>query len=799
MRKWNLNVLHLSHTDIGYTDTQERIITNQVTYLHEIVAKYLEQPKKFETFKYICESFFIVEKFLSKATENEKKIFAEMISKGIIGLSATFLNISELANSNLYGAILKRISKICSEYNWKINSSVTNDINGFSLGYAVEMQKAGIENMFFGLHTHHGMFPCFKKQAPFYWEVEPGKKILTWVGEQYLVGNELGLVDGHIGGYVLHLNGLETKKPAEVAEQVKQSVIRIKEYLKELEKSGYEHSTVPITVLGDGGDNSQWNLDIVDRLELINKELEGQNISLEMTTLETFFKNIRDENKPIPTYTGDWPDWWTDGTGSTPNGTRIFRQAQRNYEVIKKLNIVSELQDELEEMLMMYAEHTWGAWSSIENPFAFWTQEISSIKASYAARALSLSTQIIDQYTKRKTVHRPTLSNEVQIDFEVPHKANVSLCLNLNNYLTPAEKDNFANGFEVIQGGKKVASFVSMQYYMQIPQPQIYAVVDLSKNTSIKIIATPSDKKHKITWQTDIMGADRITDVYNPLTNDEVVVNDKTIENDFLKIIWNENHIVSVFSKTQKIELLDQTKEGLFTPLYEISNIPYQFEQMNLQRRWTGRNRKRNEFSRHIGKIKSVNVVSDQKEFVSVEFNYEIKGTKYYKLILNISNKARMIDATIQIIKDIEWSIENLYISLPFAKESSKVLFDKGKLYEIWKEQLPGTCIDYYSVHDGIEIKENGKTSALISTPDNNLFWTGSLDYQKRFLAHDTRNTQRPSLYAWVMNNAWETNFNADLSGFHEFKFTIHLPEGESNSQDNLKVMNNAFLIKRKD
>ena len=47
--------------------------------------------------------------------------------------------------------------------------------------------------------------------------------------------------------------------------------------------------------------------------------------------------------------------------------------------------------------------------------------------------------------------------------------------------------------------------------------------------------------------------------------------------------------------------------------------------------------------------------------------------------------------------------------------------------------------------------------------------------------AHDIRLAGDPLLknthpvYAWVMNNFWETNFKASLGGFHTFRFALRM------------------------
>lgn len=797
MKKWIINVIHMSHTDIGYTDTQARIIKNQVNYLKNIVVDYKKDKTKFDNFVWIAESFFIVEEFWKNATKEEKDIFLEMLDKKIVSLSASYLNLSELANKNLYDKIVKRSKRVAGDMNYNLTSAITNDINGFSYGWAGALADNGINNLFFGLHTHHGMYPCFKKQNPFYWKTKEGKKILVWVGEHYQIGNEMGIVDTPFGNYILQSEFeqgyFDTKK------QISESKKRISAYLENLTKDGYQFDNVPISTLGAATDNAPYNLSIRDRVQLLNEEFKDMNIEFKMVGLEEFFTNIESEGKKIDEHNGDWPDWWTDGSGSKPMSVRIFRQAQRNYELISKLDIKSDLIDELEKNLILFSEHTFGSWDSIEVPNIFYNVEIDQMKASYASQALAISSQLLDDYTDRK-VFKTSYDEIVEVEIHNPFAVEHKQLINVSSYLAWKEVQSFDGKIIVKQDGKVVESFAQTTYYMNIPQVAHYALVDMSKTKTLLTIEKDNTKKEVVmTSPQTTFSADKVSDWYNPLNNDRVLLVNNTFKNDFVEIKWNDNEIYSLKTLITNEELIDESQEGLFTPVYDLSELHYDNETMNLGRRHTGRNRRGSKFQKFVGKITNVEHVAQDLERTILVFTYEIKGSKLYKLTLVIENRTQTLNAKIEIIKDVEWSIENMYISLPFAKETSKTLFDKGDFFEIRKEQIPGTLIDYYAIQDGIKV-DTDKSTTLISSKDAHLFWTGTFNYEKRFLAHDDRNPYKPTLYAWIMNNAWETNFQASLGGFHEFNFAINLnPKklDEDKSHNKLKMMNNTFLTTR--
>lgn len=55
--KFVIYVLHSSHTDVGYTDTQEKMKAHHIAFIREVLDIIKEEPD----FKWNCESYWCVE------------------------------------------------------------------------------------------------------------------------------------------------------------------------------------------------------------------------------------------------------------------------------------------------------------------------------------------------------------------------------------------------------------------------------------------------------------------------------------------------------------------------------------------------------------------------------------------------------------------------------------------------------------------------------------------------------------------------------------------------------------------
>ena len=194
-------VVHHSHTDIGYTDLQERVIAIQVNYIKTVLSM-MRQPE-YADFRWNCETLYCVEEFWKQASEDARADFARFVKEGKIGISANYLNFNDLVNADVFGKRLAKWQDKLQPFGTKIHTAMAADVNGFSMGYRDAMIENGVEFFFTNVHCHHGMYPLYQNQNAFFWENASGQRLLVWNGEHYNLGNVLGLQPNHAVNWMM--------------------------------------------------------------------------------------------------------------------------------------------------------------------------------------------------------------------------------------------------------------------------------------------------------------------------------------------------------------------------------------------------------------------------------------------------------------------------------------------------------------------------------------------------------------------------------------------------------------------
>lgn len=793
-RGWKIFVIHHSHTDVGYTDRQEKIEQYHVDYIRQAIqiaedARSGRRPE-WTGFKWTCEAFWAVERFLEQADESEKHRLAAALQRGDLELSGSYLNMTEL---NDYATIRRQLSA-AGEYGRSVGvpvtAAITADINGYSWGYSQALLEAGIDSLLSCVHSYHGMFPIGRKQTPFYWEAPNGGKVLVWNGEHYMLGNELGLLPRSVFSYTIkdEMSGLESGKDffhhAIAPNHWEFAETRIERYLSQLEEEGYPYDFVLVNISGRLHDNAPPNGEVAAFLQEWNQKY-GEAVQIELTTLQQFFNHVRSQSIEIPVYRGDWPDWWSDGVASMPLHTQIFRDAQRTYALVQRLNadsgqIPESVLREVEYQLTMYGEHTFGYHSSISEPWHPLVQSLIVRKQGYAAQASNLVYRALDKLLEKEgqSTHSAVMPYRFEVfnPYDVPHKDQVQFILER------FEISEFPDGVEVTNA--TTGEVVTHQLEMVNKGIQVSTWVHLNPKESRIFSVRPAPLRARgiTTTRTRLSGSEGVhhdlLDMY-PRTIDTrkpIRFTENGVDTPHVSIQWviGEGIVAWTDSLTGRSLIRGKAPHPAFTPVYEVTKVSSEKEMSSVRLRM-GRNRKGPNVARDVGRLTEARLLADGELYAIVELKYEVAGMRHYSLHLKLYRDEPRVDVTVRIHKESVWDPENVYVSLPFYtnQPGDQVWLDKaGALVRPGVDQLPGTCLDYYVIQEGIAFMSD-EFGIAIGIPDTPLIQTGPLSYETRFLNGQQGEDWEHPLYSWVMNNFWDTNFHASLGGFYEFRYHV--------------------------
>ncbi len=761
-----LIVLHHSHTDVGYTEHQSLVARWHADFIRQAIAAVAvgrQRRNKFlGGFKWICETFWGVEQFLSRATNAEIAAFREALRKGDIGLSASYLNFNELIGDAVLRRVTRRGVTFGESVGITVDCAMTADVNGYSWGFAQALCDCGVRNLFTCIHTHHGLYPLGRQQLAFWWETPRGDQLLVWSGEHYHFGNELGLMPGAVSSYLTKDEcdaEMIYSDPWGVAEK------RIPRYLARLIAAGYPYDFVPVMTSGLRTDNAPPNTAILDFVARWN-EAHGDRVRIQMATLNDFFQLLRSQAQELPVYRGDWPDWWSDGIASEPAATKLFRQAQRDLTLYQQLagkhvhltrtpvapKSPGSL-DSLDTELALYAEHTFGHSSSLSHPWDARVHAIAARKRGYAATAYeAIRGRLADAVAGlgAATLHPAApLRYKVINPCDHPVSGIVRLPVGHHEY----HERKLQRGTEVVDA--KTGESLPCQVE-QVPLAAEFCVpLVLAGGAERVLTLRPAQRSVEPEYRTGIT----------------------SLNTEHVRIIWREPTGISTWAdgKTGKDLLRADRRYPPLTLIHEFTPVANPAE-ICAVRGAMDLNRKGPNARRTAATLVHAGSVATGPVFTTVELAYQVTGLRHCNIRLLAHARQRRVDVSVRLHKESFWEPENLYLSLPFAPGAwpASLWLDKtGAAVRPRVDQIPGSLADYYCCQAGLALVASGM-GLVVATPDTPLIQVGPLEYGPRRLMGDPALAADPAhLFAWLMTNYWETNFTASLGGFYEFNYSI--------------------------
>lgn len=388
---WTMYILPHSHVDIGYTNTQAKVLKLHMDNIDEAIdlaKKTADYPAE-ARYKWTTEAIWVVDNYLKAADDAKKERFWDAVKRGWISLDGAYGNINtSMTDSYQLMQMFAKSQKLAKAHGIEIHTMFQGDVPGASWGLAAQSEQTGIKYFLSGPNASDRIGNLAKWQdKPFYWMSPSGKqKLLFWQCQPYSIGYALK------GTKIPNFFTIEDPKPFYTGHPSDNFLNPyLFQYLGGLEQSNFPYNMSLLTWAMS--DNAPIDPELPDAVKNWNEHYVSPKLVI--TSVKQFFQDFEKQYKDkIPSFTGDYTEYWTDGVSSAAKETAISRemsdklkQASAIWAIRAKPAYLTTDFDETWKNLLLYNEHTWGAYNSVDAPEDAKVRSDWAIKKGYALNA----------------------------------------------------------------------------------------------------------------------------------------------------------------------------------------------------------------------------------------------------------------------------------------------------------------------------------------------------------------------------------------------------------------------------
>lgn len=381
LKSYEFHIIHHSHNDIGYSHLQTEVAKIQTNNIR-MAMEWIRTAKAGEHPIWHIESLWAVENFLGEASPKEVQEFFSYVKKGGIVLSANYANIlTGIARADELNWMVEYGKYLEKTYQVEIQNAMITDIPGITaMGLNAYVQNdipyLSLGPNYVEAFTDHGdrVGGVIREQGDkaFYWKPsnDSDKKVLVWTAGK---------------GYSFFHN-VSDKQKQERWEQ------KISDYCIELDAKSYPYDIVQLRYTKKS-DNGLVDTNLCHFIDQWNNTYSTPKLVL--TSVNTLFREFETRyGKRLPVESGEISPYWEDGAFSTVKEeilNRVLSMKTTALEVkARKDGTYSTNEKEFRSLhrnILLFSEHTWGAWCSISDPETFFSTEQWKIKKSFVDSA----------------------------------------------------------------------------------------------------------------------------------------------------------------------------------------------------------------------------------------------------------------------------------------------------------------------------------------------------------------------------------------------------------------------------
>lgn len=750
-------LIHHSHTDIGYThdqpivwDLHERFIDQAL----DCAERWAERDSD-GAFRWTMESTAVLWHWLQHAAPSDIDRLIALEQAGRIEVTGMLANITPLYDVDQLIESVQLLRRLRQDYGLTIRHAMNSDINGQNWPLVDVLLDAGIEAFSMAINPHYGGAP-FRRPNAFWWAGPSGRKILAWNGWLYITGWRFGI--GH-----QDFTQFETVWWPQA-----------ERFLTDIE---YPLSSLMIQAVHPFGDNGSAFAGFAEFIERWNEA--GKRPRLKLATPSMWWAAVKAEADRLPTYRGDWTDYWNFGCISSAREQAINRASRRRLRTADALAAVTlagptspamvqlarslnRHRDAAWHHLHFWDEHTWGADQAIHQPYLEDTATQWHHKAHYAYQARSLS--LLLQRDGLATLAQQVAADETDSfllfnPLPWPRLIAGDVTPGILSARNLAWDDTASRHYQ-----DRMADMDSLSLMAAEQDQQLNINAKLRDITVLKPVELPGFGYKLVEAKDFAKLADTLT-----ITESSGVANhrhqlvfdrergglqrwyDQQLDHD-----WVDPQTDFPMHGFVSETVADKQHPHPRTLHYE---EVWEAEQVDFPEGWKSDWQAERQTATRVVSHKVYNTPLGSQ----VVQHLEAVGCQVLlKQTVFLPNFADYIECTSSWHMGLETRPEATYLLFPFNLPQATARLDLGgQAIIVGEDQLPGVCRDYFTAQQWVDFN-NGQVGVTIATPDNPMIQLGGFHFGQRQM--DFR-LERATLLGWVTNNYWGTNFRAHQPG----------------------------------
>lgn len=775
-----IDIVHHLHTDLGYTDHPLRARKLHAQVVGQVVDAVLETADKADPFAWTCETMLGVEEWLKQADAEQTERFYKAVATGNLDVCALPFIVTPFLTEAEWN---KMVSWMPDSFykDASVRTAMQNDINGFPAAAAEKLLDKGVKYLWMGPNLHLGGVP-FNTPHAFRWKMKDGRSMMVWLNGHY-----------NNGFYIFHdfwregpiPNSSDTAYRCPDEEDIflsddaslEKAHIQCQKCMAAFEgrepnagqfvRDGfvfnkitgvYPYKTLCLSI------TNHWRMDNDPPIFQLQKFVErwnekGYTPKLRLVTATQAMRHIEEEmGDNIDVVEGEWPDWWANGILATPRELAWARKADRICTAAQS-TVLGEMTDDDEARkedilrnLCLYNEHTFSNWKSIAEPYHFDSVAAEAEIKILAYRGLDEAQNLFsDRLRRARTMKQPGVwvANCGSCDYtgwvSLPRNSLRGSFTHLkdeetgklypleayassgayNRPVSPAEvsSENETTDFPDLKPAFCVRFWVDKLPTQSLTCLQPCNEESQAENREFKAVVETDDRG----WPVSVCYPGRKASMIQPGFAD------------FMSVTAEE-----FAPRWAMLEIFDQAHEECATE--------------NQKRLRT--------ICAEYGETERIETAFD----LSFVQTFSHPSLKWGKRVLTLSKEEPKASLTIHIRRKDNTNPEIYLADMQMVKEAiAPVMSLAGREFVPGAGQMPGTCMDYYTI-DGWVNYENVGESHLLASRDAAMVCFGGHNCFAKIKALP-ENMEK--LYFRLFDNSWDTNFEANSMGLFEYRFDL--------------------------